>query len=289
MLTRSIKQEYKQLWKPVLGFFILMPLLAAASWFAKDYLTPLLELMIEWPKEMLAFCGMSSLYNGNLGLLVFYLALIFTNMFAIAICVSSADMMNADEECGVTIFYLNQPYKKTHIFLIRLAGFLISALLKWCLYIDAVAVAMILLCRQLGIAPEAELENIYDIAWKGLPILLCACGFVVVYSMLPSRNMNYRDFILILSFLGFALGNAYKITEYLAYDLRSKQENATTIAQISENLKAFRSAYPFTVMNVLNTETQPLPEQTLPVYAGIGLLCLVLGWWMYYRKRVVEE
>ena len=79
MLTRSIKYEYKQLWKPALGFFLVMPLLALVSFFVKDYLAPLLELMVEWPREMFAFFGMSGLYNGNHGLLVFYLAWISTN------------------------------------------------------------------------------------------------------------------------------------------------------------------------------------------------------------------
>ena len=287
MLTRSIIQKYKQIWKTALGCFLIMPLLAVASFFLKDYLTPLLEIMAVWPKEMLAFCGMTGFYSGNTGLLVFYLALIFTNMFAIAVCVNSADMMNEDEEWGVTVFYVNQPYTKTQIFAARLAGYLVLSVLKWWIYIEAAALSLQLLCRQLGVAAETEL--IYNMGVKGMPILLFACGLVVLYSMMPSRNMEYRDLVLVFSFLGYLFGNAYKIPEYLAYQLRTKQENAAAMEQLAEKLELFRSAYPFTVMNVLNTEKKPLPESAPAWYLLFGIFFVLLAWWLYYRKPLVEE
>ena len=288
MITRSIKKEYKQLWKPVLGFFLLLPLLALISFWAKDKMALFLDKMPEWPEELLAFFGMTGLYQGNPGLLVFYLGLIFTTMFAMAVCVNSADMMSADEEEGVTIFYVNQPYTKTQIFFIRLAWYLLSALLRWGVYIGSVAVSLTFLCGKLKIASEAGLKLVWAIGWKGLPFLLFACGIAVVYSMVPFRDMSYRNFVLAWYFIAFVIGNVYKVTDYVVYLMQLGQEDFAAIAQISEKLELLRCVYPFTLLNVLNTEKNPLPGLVPVVYIGLGLALLAIGWWRYEKKSLVK-
>ncbi len=285
MIARSIKQEYKQLWKTGVIFFLIMFVVAIGSFMAKDYLPMIQEIAMEWPREALAFCGLSNVYAMNEGLLTFYLVLILVHMVAMAMCVVSGDIMNLDEEEGITIFYLNQPYTKTQIFFIRLISFLGSVLIRWALYIGAIATALYFLCDKLGLAFEKEWGNIYTIAVRGLPFLFFAATLTVLYSMLEVRNMNYRDFIFSFCILSYIIGNAYKVTDYVAYHLRSLQEDATAITQISRNLKQFRSAYPFTLLNVLNTEKKPLSEDIYLIYIGIGVVLILVSWLIYYRKN----
>lgn len=285
MITRSIKQEYKQLWKTGIIFFVLMFLLAGVSFITKDYLPMIQEITVEWPREALAFCGLSNVYAMHEGLLTFYLILILVHMVAIAICVVSGDIMNRDEEEGITIFYLNQPYTKTQIFFIRLFGFLGSVLIRWVLYIGAIATALYFLCDKLGLVFKNEWTNIYTIAVRGLPFLFFAATLTVLYSMLEVRNMNYRDFIFSFCIFSYMIGNAYKVTDYVAYHLRTLQEDATAITQISKNLKEFRSVYPFTLLNVLNTEKKPLSEDIYLIYIGIGVLLVLISWFIYHRKN----
>lgn len=289
MITRSIKREYIKLWQPIFFFFIMMFLLAFGSFMAMDYLPPILEQTLEWPKEMLAFLGMSSVYNGNTGLLVFYLGLIFTNMVAMALCMNSANIMNEDEEWGITIFYLNQPYTKTQIFLLRLIAFLGSVLIKWTGYICAIFVSLKFLCEKLGISLEKELTNIHMIAWKGLPVLFLIATVIVLYSMSESRSMSYQDMALTLCMFSFLLGNAYKVTDYIAYHLRTLQQNAKQISEISETLEKFRCVYPFTLFNILNKEVSPLPENIFLIYSGIGALFLIVSWFAYYIKNITQD
>ena len=285
MIARSIKQEYKQLWKTGVIFFLIMFVVAIGSFIAKDYLPMIQEIAIEWPREALAFCGLSNVYAMHEGLLTFYLVLILVHMVAMAMCVVSGDIMNRDEEEGITIFYLNQPYTKTQIFFLRLISFLGSVLIRWALYIGAMATALYFLCDKLGVAFEKEWGNIYIIAVRGLPFLFFAATLTVLYSMLEVRNMNYRDFIFSFCILSYIVGNAYKVTDYVAYHLRSLQEDATAITQISKNLKQFRSVYPFTLLNVLNTEKKPLSEDIYLIYIGIGVLLILVSWLIYARKN----
>lgn len=289
MITRTIKKEYKKIWQPIFLFFIIMFLLAFGSFMAMDYLPPILEQTLEWPKEMLAFLGMSGVYKGNPGLLVFYLGLIFTNMLAMALCVNSANMMNEDEEWGLTIFYLNQPYTKTQIFLLRLIAFLASALIKWAGYICAIFVSLKFLCEKLGISSEKELNYVQTIAWKGLPVLFLIATIIVLYSMSESRGMGYKDIALTICLFSFLLGNAYKITDYIAYHLRTLQENAKQISEISEILEKFRCVYPFTLLNILNEEVSPLPKNIFLIYCGIGALLLICSWFTYYIKNITQD
>ena len=289
MITRSIKREYIKLWQPIFLFFIMMFLLAFGSFMAMDYLPPILEQTLEWPKEMLAFLGMSNVYNGNTGLLVFYLGLIFTNMVAMALCMNSANIMNEDEEWGITIFYLNQPYTKTQIFFLRLIAFLGSVLIKWAGYICAIFVSLKFLCEKLDISFEKELTNIHMIAWKGFPVLFLIATVIVLYSMSESRSMSYQDMALTLCMFSFLLGNAYKVTDYIAYHLRTLQQNAKQISEISETLEKFRCVYPFTLFNILNKEVSPLPENIFLIYSGIGALFLIISWFAYYIKNITQD
>ena len=289
MITRSIKREYIKLWQPIFLFFIMMFLLAFGSFMVMDYLPPILEQILEWPKEMLSFLGMSTVYNGNPGLLVFYLGLIFTNMVAMALCMNSANIMNEDEEWGITIFYLNQPYTKTQIFFLRLIAFLGSVLIKWAGYICAIFVSLKFLCEKLGISFEKELTNIHTIAWKGLPVLFLIATFIVLYSMSETRSMNYQDMALTLCMFSFLLGNAYKVTDYIAYHLRTLQQNAKQVSEISEILEKFRCVYPFTLFNILNKEVSPLPENIFLIYGGIAVLFLIFSWFAYYIKNITQD
>ena len=86
MIARSIKQEYKQLWKTGVIFFGMMFLLAIGSLVVKDYLPEIQEIVMEWPREALALCGLSNVYAMNEGLLTLYLALILVHMIAMAMC-----------------------------------------------------------------------------------------------------------------------------------------------------------------------------------------------------------
>ncbi len=285
MIARSIKQEYKQLWKTGVIFFLIMFIVAIGSFIAKDYLPEIQEIAMEWPREALALCGLSNVYAMNEGLLTFYLALILVHMVAMAMCVVSGDMLNRDEEEGITIFYLNQPYTKTQIFFIRFISFLGSVLIRWALYIGAIAVALYFLCDKLGLAFENEWGNIYMIAVRGLPFLFFIATLTGVYAMLETRNMSYRDFIFSVCIVSYIVGNLYKVTDYVSYYLRSIQADAEGIMQISRNLKQFRSVYPFTLLNVLNTEKKPLPEDIYFIYIGIGVLLILISWLIYYRKN----
>jgi hypothetical protein len=79
-------------------------------------------------------------------------------------------------------------------------------------------------------------------------------------------NGNFLSFICVISFVA---GNLYKIFELIGYYMRRQQINDDGVMLIAERLERIRFLFPFTALNLLNTEKQPLPE-------GIWMWCIII-------------
>ena len=96
-----------------LSFSVLCILLA-------DKLDKLYGIMAKWPAELLGLCGMTTTYNFHESLILFYLFIILMNIFAISYCAGTAvDVLKHDERNGMIQFYINQPFTKVQIFIIK--------------------------------------------------------------------------------------------------------------------------------------------------------------------------
>ncbi|MBR4027082.1 MAG: ABC transporter permease subunit [Lachnospiraceae bacterium] len=287
MIVNNIKCECKQIVKSILLLGLGLLIIAVGSVFTTGIMERLIEIGKEQPKEILALCGVSHVYAKRPELLFFYVIIIIFNMVAICLCASSvAEAIRGEEESGMIQFYINQPYTKTQIFIMKVMIAIVSGILQWICYIGLLMTSVYGICRYLGYNFVSEMEEIAVIGVRGIPFLLCSLALALFYVMFEERSITTGYFLAIIFSVSFMLGNVYKIFDVIVYYLRSLQRDASSIVSIVEILEPFRMLFPFTMLNIFNANLEPLSNSVYIIYSGIALIFFIICWWRYQRKTV---
>lgn len=260
-----------------LSFSVLCILLA-------DKLDKLYGIMAKWPAELLGLCGMTTTYNFHESLILFYLFIILMNIFAISYCAGTAvDVLKHDERNGMIQFYINQPFTKVQIFIIKTFYTLLIAICQWLIYVLSLSLSLRLICSHIKVNYES-LDVVNSINKTGLPILIFAIAISLLYSLISRNRMGYVYYLLSMFLFSLLIGNIYKILDLISYYMRKAQVNDAAVVSIAGTLKKLRILFPFTLLNPLNTEKAPLPDYTLTVYLSIGFLIIFLCGFFYNHK-----
>lgn len=287
MIYDNLTFGFKKLLKTSTILFISTLVLALASCFAYKPILKLQQLAVNWPTELLSLCGTSFAFGINASLLVFYISIIILNIFAISCCAGLAvNIIKQDEKNGMIIHYINQPYSKIQLYIIKLTLSIFYLLLQWCVYLISLTLSIYIICTHFNLSFSNEIKHISNIGKHGIPILFLALALCLLYAYLGSERMGYTYFLMTTFSFSLLIGNLYKIFDLIAYYMRSGQIDDSTMMSISEILIKLRIFFPFTLINRLNIEKQPLPESSNFLYISISALLLALCGYIYVTKKI---
>ncbi len=277
MIYNNIAYGFKKTLKITIVLLISLIIIASTSCFAYDIILKLQKLAVNWPIELLSLCGTSIAFGINASLLFFYIISILFNIIAIACCAGNAiNIIKEDEQNGMIFHYINQPYSKTQIYIIKLIIALIYMFVQWFLYIASFCASIYIICIYFKMPFEQEIPHIISVAKSGIPILFFALALCLLYTTISANRLGRIYFLITTFTFSLLLGNMYKIFDLIAYYMRSGQIDDSTMISISETLIKLRLFFPFTLLNRLNTEKQPLPDSSIATYYLISILLITL-------------
>lgn len=285
MLMNDVRYGYKALLKSIIVFLCLLIVPLVVTIVIQEYTGKIEKMMEIWPKELIALCGITNIQSKTFSIIPFYMILIIVNMVAICRCASVASMdMMRDEESGIIKHYINQPYTKLQIYIGKMIIAIVMALIQWFEYCLMLIMMVAILCKINGLRFEDELSDVYSISVRGIVFVIFMLSISILFNTIIDRSMSLGNFLTIICTISFFVGNFYKIFEIIGYYIRRLQGNENTIAFLADLTRNFRIMYPFTLLNILNTENKPLPGGVYCIYFMISVGVLVLCGYVYSKK-----
>ena len=278
MLRNDIRYGYRGIVRSVIIFAIMLAVAVVINTSLQGAMGQIEEWVTEWPVELLALCGVTKLGVKSLNITPFYMAVIIINIVAMCRCASVAvDSMVEDMENGRIKQYINQPFNRGEIYWMKLVVAVFTAIVHWTIYFFMLSLATTMVCRIIDMPKSYELADMRHIFIDGMiyvVVLFCIC---LLYCMHNRRSMTNGSFLTLVCSASFFIGNMYKIFDLVGYYMRRLQIDDKTIALLSERTERLRFVFPFTLLNPLNSEKHPLPENIdifyIFVIVGIFILC----------------
>ena len=289
MIIGDLKYAIKSTIKSMIICVLLLAVPVVVTLIAGGAFGKLHNVVAVWPKELMAVCGVTNMYYKAPAIMPFYMILILINIFAMCICAASTmNIMSKDEESGMIQFYVNQPFSRSQIYIIKVVGIALTAVVQWVLYGLFIKLAVKIICSMRNLPYEQERQGINDIMIRGVVILLFLVSIGIIYNMNSRRTMTMGSLFSIICSFSYIIGNLYKVFDLIGYYMRMALVDDSVIAKLTEALEKLRIFFPFTLLNVLNTEKKPLPEERYIWYVMISCVFVLLGWLMYRKKSFVD-
>lgn len=243
----------------------------------------------EISKAMLELIGMQQLAQFPASIEVFFLLVLVLNLIVVCVIIAhSVHAMRRNLEQGAFGFLFVQVTKKHIYFIIELLRTLVVAFCTWGFYVVAlfVTAAFLLSDAELLVADKVY-EILSTMSIWGIAIVLLFVAIAVLYGIVQGYRMHQVDFGLAIIGVGFVIGNAYKIPQYIGQKQIEQMVNAQETMEIMRMMKTLRIACPFSWLNPYNIYNHVLDAGILWIYVAVALLVFAIAgavfclrdWW----------
>lgn len=285
MLRNDIRYGCRGIIRSVIIFAIMLAVAVVINVSLQGAMGQIEEWVSKWPAELLALCGVTKLGVKPLNITPFYMLIIFINIIAMCRCASVAvNAMIEDMENGRIKQYINQPFNRGEIYWLKLVVAVVTAIVHWVIYFFMLSLATTMVCSIMDVPKSYELADIRYIFMDGIVYVITLFGICLLYCMNKRRSMTNGNFLTLVCTGSLFVGNMYKIFDLIGYYMRRMQIDDKTMALMADRTERLRVAFPFTLLNPLNSEKHPLPDNIGILYIFFVVAILVLCRYIFGKK-----
>lgn len=293
MIKNRVINELVFLMKVVLTFGIGILVLFGVSHVLGDLLAEKeVEMVLnqqELPKAMLELIGMQQLQQFPANIEVFFLSILVLNLIVMGMIIThSICAMRQGLERGSFGFLFVQVMKKCTYFIIEIFWTLVIAFLTWGIYVSAIFITAKLLLKNVEAMVATKVYVVIEsMSTWGLGVVVLLVAISVLYGVKQSYRMHGMDFGIAIMGVGFIIGNAYKIPQYIGHKQIEQMVNAQETMEVMRMMKEFRFASPFSWLNPFNIYNHVMDVEMIWCYVGMAVLLFVIAgavfclrdWW----------
>lgn len=285
MLRNDIRYGYRGIIRSVIIFAIMLAVAVVINISLQGAMGQIEEWVSKWPVELLALCGVTKLGVKSLHITPYYMLIIIINIIAMCRCASVAvNAMIMDMENGRIKQYINQPFNRRELYWLKLVVAVVTAIVHWVIYFFMLFLATTMVCSIIDIQDSYELASIRHIFMDGIVYVITLFGICLLYCMNKRRSMTNGSFLTLVCTGSFFVGNMYKVFELIGYYMRRMQIDDKTIALMADRTERLRFVFPFTLLNPLNSEKHPLPDNIGLSYVIVAIGLLILCRYIFGKK-----
>ena len=277
--------------KTVIGMALLLSFAVVVSVFLSNALLEKETAMQQMGKlpvvAVMELVGMQSLQVFPPQVEIFFLMLMVLNMVVMGAVIGHAvHGVRRSFETGVFAFFYMQVMDKGLYYVYTVLRLLLVSIMAWLMYMVEVMISLSFVVKGLDVEVIATVEAIQgEMLLRGIGVLIFMLGIGVLYGIQQYHGMHGVDFGLCVMGICLALGNFYKIPQFIGYKQVEAMVNAQVTMRVAYYMKQLRFLCPFSYINPYNIYHNTLNESVVGVYMLIGIAIMVVAGIIFWKRE----
>ncbi len=239
------------------------------------------------PEDFFPLLGMKSIKQMEVCKEFIFIIIGILNLVVMGmISIQSANIFRYGINFKQYAFVLYQPYGRIYYYIVRYLSSMICGFLLWTGYIVECEIALAVISAQTDTNYILG-EYFVKMGALGLLLVLFMISTGILYSTLKGNVFTYSNIVISVIMLCFLVGNAYKVSNLIAYYMRILQKDTSIVDTIGNILSNFTWLHPLEQLNLFMIQSERTFIGILCIYM-IVVLFTVVSFLVYMRKDLKQ-